>query len=268
MKSRNHIEIGTALIVPALLSILGASALAQQRSMGISAEGIEGQPYTIREIGAIVVQKEKNLEVLFILPEEGRLKEYRDVDIRVGDALLMLNGKRVKTVDDLSSIIEAAETGAELKFGVKSDKDMRMLSFNKADPDRLPKMQTKMVTSGEGAEGGREMSFTSSGGFKGPAVMLAGSGIVAGESDSAVIVAFLMEHAGGMPGGPDIAEGDEFISLQGKRITALDQLEELYDSVKVGDTVSLVLRREGEKITVSFKKREPSAGPRMKMIKK
>lgn len=255
---------GLALGILLALSFLALPAAASAQSMSMQVEGddIEGQPYTIGELGALVFLKSGKLEVFHVLGKEMRPKAYRSVDIQVGDLLIMLNGSRLKTIEDLQSALEGAETGKKLKFGIKRGKDMRMLSFAKADPESLPKMQTKTMSfggDGEGHEGAMKMG--------GAVTMLPGSGIIASLSDSAIVIAALMPDADKAlkEGGANM--GDRIISLQGTKITDLEQLSEIFEGIAVGDEIKLTLANADKEFTVMFKKQKFEGTPGMMMIK-
>jgi hypothetical protein len=166
------------------LASLPNSAHAQKKMvMSVGGEGIEGQPFIIPELGAIVVFKEKKLEVLNVMPDNARPKDYLEVDIKAGDILVMLNGARLKTIEDLKSAHDSASAGDNFKFGIKRGKEMRILQFAKADPKSMPKGHAMT------------MSMDAEGGGGKPLAVLMGSGIIAEESDGKIVIGALMPDA-------------------------------------------------------------------------
>jgi S1-C subfamily serine protease len=214
--------------------------------------------FFLQELGAVIMQDEETIRVDYVAPTDNRTKVYRSVDIESGDIIAMLNGKRVKSVKDLKASYEEAEIGEEIKFGIKRDKRMMIVAFPKADPENAPQQQIMMVKMGEDGEG----TVTAASGPETRVIkMEAGSagntallelGLLLGEDEESLILTDILPHASRRLGGVDMAEGDIVKSLQGKSVTTLDMFADLYESIPVGDTVSLVFQREGMEISVSF----------------
>ncbi len=255
--------IGIALA----FATLPTTSHAQKMVMELDGDSIEGQPYIIAELGAVVVFKNKRLEIMHVMDKHARPKEYLSVDVQAGDRFVMFNGTRLKTLEDLKGAFENAKVGQKLKFGIKRDKGMHMISFAKADPESLPQMSGMTMTidddgpdSEDGADG--DVNFN----FQGEVAMLMGSGIIANETDAGILIGALMPGAQKRFGKVDISKGDRIIKLQGKKITALSQLSELYDKIEVGGSVEFVLANEEGEYTVTFKKRDTQDGPIIKTI--
>lgn len=261
--SSSRTSITTASLALALTLFMAAAfpstAEAQRKMvMSVGGEGIEGQPFIIPELGAIVVSKNSALEVLNVMPEHARPKDYLSVDIKEGDILIMLNGSKLKSIEDLQTAHESLATGEELKFGVKRGKEMRLVKFNKADPAKFPKAQATTMT----IDG-------SAGALDGKVAMLMGTGVVAKNSEGGGIeIAALMPDASANLGGVAVAEGDKIVSLQGTKITELKQLSDLFEKIAIGEEVTLVLANAKEEYTATFKKKKSEGGPGMMMIKK
>jgi len=90
------------------------------------------------ELGAIVTLKEDMIKVDNLLPLEVRPLENREIDIQLGDALLMLNGEHIQTIDDLKRIYGGLNVNNEIKLGIKRKDKTMIIAFNKVDPDNLP----------------------------------------------------------------------------------------------------------------------------------
>lgn len=222
--------------------------------------------FFLQELGALIMQDEETIRIDFVAPADNRTKEYRSVDVESGDVIVMLNGKRVKSVKDLKASYEEAEVGEDIKFGMKRDKRMMIVTFPKADPEKMPQQQMMMVTMD--ADGESTIS-TTSGSETRVIKMEAGSagnlallelGLLLGEDEESLIVTNILPHASKRLGGVDVAEGDVVKSIQGKSVTTLDKFADLYESIPVGDTVSLVFQHEGKEFSASFPRPDAQKG--------
>ncbi len=226
--------------------------------------------FFLQELGALIMQDEESIRVDFVAPADNRAQEYRSVDIESGDVIVMLNGKRVKSVKDLKTSYEEAEVGEEIKFGRKRDKRTMIVTVPKADREKMPQQQMMMVTMDADGEG---TVSTTSGSETRVIKMEAGSagnvallelGLLLGEDEESLIVTDILPHASKRLGGVDVAEGDVVKSIQGKSVTTLDKFADLYESIPVGDTVSLVFQHEGKEISVSFPRPDAQKGIKIK----
>ena len=112
----------------------------------------EGDVFHIPETGTLVV-KEKDHENPVCPPAENRRDPYKGVDLQTGDLILMANGKRVKTIKELTDAYASTSVGAEFKLGIQRGKEMMLVAFPKADPKDLPQRSMRiMTTGGEGTE--------------------------------------------------------------------------------------------------------------------
>lgn len=250
-------------LVAALLTILAASSLTAQMRMMI--EG-DGEIYMLMELGAMIAEDGNKLVVQMVMPANMRPKGYGDVDIQKNDQILMLNGKRMKSVADIKSIIEELKPGDKLSFGLKRGKDMQIISFAKADPKDLPKieMSTSFGPAGDN-EGDGEITIMLGGGSEDDQslAMLSGSGLIASDTDDGVIIAHILPHAADLLGKGTVEKNDLIVTLQGKAPTTAKELSEQYDSIKVGAKITLVISRDGKEHTITFDKPKAEASGMM-----
>ena len=73
-----------------------------------------------------------------------------------------------------------------------------------------------------------------------------------------------MPNAAEATGSEDIKKGDHVLKLQGKAVTTTAELQEMYDAIAVGDTIQLVLGRDGEEHALTLLK----PAPRGRIIKR
>ena len=67
--------------------------------------------HILQEVAAVLMSEEKGVKIDMLLPESVRPKGYDDLDIQQGDRILMVNRKRVKSVEEFQSIYEALQPG-------------------------------------------------------------------------------------------------------------------------------------------------------------
>jgi hypothetical protein len=133
-----------------LIGILSGSTLGQVKIMAKP-----GEICHLDEVGAIVLLKDDKIKVEFVMPTDKRAKAYMNVDIKNADEILMVNGQKVKTPEDIEVIYKALNVGEEFKLGIRRDGNLMIVSYNKADPDDLPKkkmMKLKVVDEGDGVK--------------------------------------------------------------------------------------------------------------------
>ncbi|MBU0983483.1 MAG: PDZ domain-containing protein [candidate division Zixibacteria bacterium] len=61
--------------------------------------------------------------------------------------------------------------------------------------------------------------------------------------------------------GVDLEEGDVLLMCNGKRLKAIEDLEELYDALEVGTEVKFGVRRKGQMLLTKFNKPDPADAP-------
>ncbi len=264
--NQRFLRVGFAVVVILIPAVLIAASPEGSKVIKADADEV----FFLQELGALIMQDEETIRVDFVAPTDNRTKEYRSVDIESGDVIVMLNGKRVKSVKDLRASYEEAEVGEDIKFGMKRDKRMMIVTFPKADPESAPQQQMMMVTMDDDGEG---TVSTTSGSETRVIKMEAGSagnvtllelGLLLGEDEESLIVTDVLPHASKRLGGVEMAAGDIVKSIQGKPVTTLDKFADLYESIPVGDTVSLVFQHDGKDISVSFPRPDAQKGMKIK----
>lgn len=103
-----------------------------------------GKVCPIFEIGAMILDDGVSVRVDRV-SDHMLAKGYKPADLKLGDVVLMINGKSVKSLTDIEDLYKSSEIGATIKLGLKRGEEMLMVSFVKADPATLPKMQKKIV---------------------------------------------------------------------------------------------------------------------------
>ena len=223
-----------------------------------SMDKIVGQPITIGEVGAVIVDNGKELKVLHAMPVEMRPKAYKDIDIKDGDIVLMCNGKRLKTLKELEEAYNATAVAADFKLGVKRGEERMIVlhraafgSFPKADPKDLPKMQMNMSTTEGAMPGGGNVRRMVFGGGGQDIAPLMGLGIIVGKKDDVFKIVGVMQNAAK---GGDFKVDDIVESLNGEKIKSTQQLSALYEKLAVGAKLEIKYQRDGKSMQASLTK--------------
>jgi S1-C subfamily serine protease len=227
--------------------------------------GIQGQPFNMGELGAVIAKDSSGIHVLFIGPSESRPKTYQTVDLQAQDEILMMNGKKLTSIEDLEKGYEAAAIGSTLQFGVKRGGQLMVVSFPKADPKDLPKRQMMIMNDdGKGAKNfkmnGKDLKMAP--GIDEVDHIL---GVLVGVKDKKVVIAAVMPFAMEDPNLKNLTSGDEVLSVGGKPVTSTAQIISAYEEAKVGDKFSFRVMHGGKETEVSVTKQEDTG---VKIIRK
>lgn len=237
------LTISSMVLVAALL--ISGQCTAQTKiikSDGHFNKKMEGNPFLLKELGAVIATEEGAMKVLNVMPPAERKDSYKDVDLRENDVVMMANGKRLSAVKELESIYEGLAVGSELKMGIKRKEEMHLISLKKADPKDLPAMQMKIVRGG--ADDGDDAATF-------PAV-----GVVLKMKGKDIVIDEML------PGETavqklDVKPGDAIVEINGKHCTSLEEYGDEFDAVAVGKNVRWTLRRGEKQHTVTFARPQP-----------
>ena len=208
----------------------------------------------LRELGALCEMTDAGLSVRMAMPSEARPEAYRSLDLREGDVIMAWNGKRLRELATARALYEEAEPGSMVALGVDRDGQKRILRFAKADPAELP---DRMVFRGPGGGHVMVMQTVEVGG--GDVVMIQGLGILAEDHEDEVRVAVVL------PMGENVLrEQDVMVEVVGTAIESAEHLAELVDAVAVGDDLAMVVRRDGEALTLSQPKTQARGEMRLR----
>ncbi len=202
-----------------------------------------GSAFPLPETGALILGQGTELKVAFSPSEQERRDPYKSVDLREGDLILLANGKRVKSIPELTKAYDSTSVGAEFKLGIQRGKEMMIVSFPKADPVAFPKRQMRMITEDE----------------PGVAVFPA-VGILLEEKKGSVVIQDLLPSGTSAVEGLDVKAGDVITAINGKKVGTVEAYSKAYDALEVGAQVTWQTLRGGEVQTITFKKPKPS-GP-------
>jgi len=230
-------------------------------------EGGDGA-FHLKEVQTIFTSKDDTIKVMMVLPERLRPKGYGDIVLKENDEILMVNAKRVKTVQKFEELYNALEIGETLKMGIRRKGELMIESFKKIDPEDMPEGANIMILNDmpgeeEGHEGGMMRTFTMDGGDSEEMRPWFGTGLVLGMEDDKIKIIRIMEGMTGALGKADIKEGDEIKSLNGQKVETLDKFFEMYEKLDTGSKVEIEYARAGKKMQAAFEK--PNVQGRMRM---
>ncbi|MCH7756411.1 PDZ domain-containing protein [candidate division KSB1 bacterium] len=223
----------------------------------------------MKEVQTILTSKDDTIKVMMVLPERLRPQGYGDIVLKENDEILMVNAKRVKTVQKFEELYNALEIGGILKMGIRRKGELMIESFKKIDPEDMPAGANIMIrTDASGGEedhhgGGVMRTFTMAGGDSEDMRPWFGTGLILGEEEGTLIVMRIMEGMSGALGKADIKEGDEIKSLNGNKIETLDKFFEMYEKLDTGSKVEIDYTRAGKRMQAAFEK--PNVQGRMRM---
>jgi len=240
------------------------AANAQQMKM-VTIGGDADGTAMIGELGALIFEDDSTLTVEHIMEADKRPIAYKSVDLQKGDIIMMVNGKRTHTADDFSMVLDSVKAGEDIKLGIRRDKAMKIVSFKRAAPEDMPqiKMDTQALgddgapAEGDGQKTRMVMRSEGGAGSSGQLAVLMDCGLVFKEDGDAVTVAATMPHTKKALAGTEVSEGDRILKLQDKSVTGASMLQDAYDKIDVGTSVSLVLSHDGKEFTVTFDKTNP-----------
>jgi C-terminal processing protease CtpA/Prc len=234
------------LLLVALL-FFAYSSPAQQKIIRMGGPGgnmktFKGEMFDIPELGAMVMKADSgNLRVEHVMPADARPKAYADVDIKSGDEILVLNGKRVKTIKEIESQYKTVPVGGEVKIGLRRGEESIISKFAKADPKDLP--QRKMVIINSDGKGGDMRP-------------LPGLGLVIGKEASGVVVKGVMDDKVKPIADAGVAPGDKIVSIDGKPVKSMEDFAKNYDAVAAGKSTTWIVTHGGKDLTISLTKPE------------
>jgi hypothetical protein len=241
------------LMIAIATSVITANAQTFVTRSDSAAVNIVGEPFNLGELGAVVVDDGKEIRFLHVAPADMRPKAYKDLDVQANDVVLMCNGKRLKTLKELEAAYKEMAVGAEFKMGVRRKEERFIVSFVKANPKDLPKMEMQMATAGGPASGGggvKMQRFTFGGGDD--VAPLMGLGLIIGKKDNVFKIVGIMPNAAQ----GDFQQDDIIESFNGEKIKSTQQLSEIFEKLAIGAKIELQYKRGDKTMHASLTKKE------------
>lgn len=206
----------------------------------------------IRELAVFITQEGDEISVTNMMDVDARPKGYEDIDIQLGDIVMMMNGKRLTAVSDLGKFYKEAKVGETIKLGIKRGEKMLIISFDKVDPEKLPKRKMIIRRSGDGEEQ--------------DILGIPQVGLIIGTKGKDLLITDVLDNAKKELNNADVKEGDKILKLNGEPVSSFQDFSKKYEKLGIGDKVELQTSRSKKNQTITFKKPERKGG--MKIIKK
>lgn len=258
-----------------LLALLAGLSLQSANAQVRMEQRIEGGDgiFHLKEVQTFLTSKDDTIKVITVLPERLRPKGYSEIVLKKNDEILMVNARRVKTVQKLEELYNALEIGGTLKMGIRRKGEFMIESFKKIDPKDMPEGQNIMIRtaapgeeeSQEGHGGMMTRTFTMNAGDSENMRPWFGTGLVLGMEGDKIKVMRILDRTTGVLGKTDVKEGDEITSLNGQKVEALDKFFEMYEKLDTGSKVEIDYARAGKKMQAAFEK--PNVQDRVRMRK-
>lgn len=249
----------TAILAITAIFIMASPGLAQTSTKTMTFTAEDGEITLLPGINAVVRDKDGVLTIEMAPPKHGLPKEFKDVDLKVGDIIFMVNGKTIKSITELNDIIEEVEVGGEIGMGIKRGQDRLIVSMPKADPKAGGKMMVMTQTIG-GEEGDKDELAISSGGQMLNDVTFLNCGLVIRDVEGQPSVVAVMPD---FPTGTDdlkAKDGDALISINGTKAKTAQEISDIFDKVKIGEEIIFVFKRDDKTFDVTVTKEEQPEG--------
>jgi S1-C subfamily serine protease len=205
----------------------------------------------LRELAAMVALTDGKLVVDNVFDKAMRPKGYDAVDIRQGDVILMVNGKRVKSAADLRQEYTSVPTGSSVKLGIQRNEKMLIVSFDKADPAKLPKRN--IIIRHDDGSGSEDM------------MVVPHTGLIIASKGGKVYVDGILPDDSSAVKSSGVKEGDVVTTINGSPVTSFANFSAAYKEIPVGKDVTITTSRKGKTGSFSFKKAD---GGQQRVIKR
>jgi C-terminal processing protease CtpA/Prc len=190
--------------------------------------------FKLPEIGALVVQYNNSNKVQFVAPENARLADYKNIDLRKDDIILTVNGQSVKKIADIKNAYNNLQIGQSFKLGIKRNKQTLSVDIPKADPKNLP--QKKTFSSDKHSDN---------------KILVTGIGVLIINVNEKPMINKLFKKDDEEIKKAGLSEGDLLTQLNGQSINTFTQFKSSWESINPGQDVNL---RFNKTKSISFKK--------------
>lgn len=237
-----------------------------------------GDVVFLSELGAIIIPRDSALVVDVVNQPDQRSKEYKTVDLRKDDKIIMINGKKANALADINTVYDSLAVGQEVKLGIVRGKDRMIVSFVKADASKLPNRQVmsftteggdSMVTEtvhGDGMKGKKVMRF---GPGEGNIAMLTELGLILNETDTKIKIIGIQDDAPASVKSGGVQTEDAVTMIDQTKVGSMKALLAIYDKIKAGTEFTLSIDHGGKTVQVKATKEEQSNQPQIiRTIKK
>ena len=221
---------------------LGEPVTAQmQRSMTFDAS----TSLLIREFTAMLVQNDNAIQVEMRMGGHAPGTNPSETDqLQRGDTILMINGERTRSIEQMREVYEAIPDNEEIKIGERRGDQRFIVRAKKGD----------VPESGPG-----QMVLTLDNNSDSPPTIIPEFGLVLSDNEDQIIVQAVLEQI--MP--EQLKQNDlmgyQIISINGETFENAAAVKSFVDSIEVGAQLELAIEKDGASKTISFAKPEAQA---------
>lgn len=228
-----------SIIITAVITlIITTNVFTQQMYMATSADG---PVLFLDELAVVLKEKNKAVTIDFAGPATSRKEEYRKLDLLKGDKVLMVNGKKVTSMDDVKKIYENMKNGEIIKMGLSRNDQMMMAAFKKGDVEQ--------------SHGGRQISTKITGDPKNmfPVMEL---GFIVQFINDKLVVSNMLPMKPKLISNAGVKEGDEITKINGNAVKTIERFKTQYSKIKTGEDFEITFNQNGKEIKAAGKKPE------------
>ena len=128
-----------SLVAYLIAIFLGGMAVSQAVGQELVVKEQKFEGLEILELGAIVTPSADGPRVADVVPDAGRLEEYRGVNLQSGDLIVSVNGQLTKKLSDLQAILDPLVPGDTIRLALQRLGSFAVASYVVAAPEEAEK---------------------------------------------------------------------------------------------------------------------------------
>ena len=236
---KTHTMQKTVLRLASLFLVLLPSLAIGQQTMTFDAS----TSFILPEYEAIIVEEEGQLKVEFLMAPPSSTNDPLEDTIKKGDLILMMNGSRLTTIDEIRASYDGLSEGDEIKIGIRRGQERFILRKEKGNVPEHGGGRMVMSMDMQLEEGVDP-------------VVVPELGLMLVETNDQIeilssIPPLLPEELKSKE-----VEGYAIVSVNGENFESVDELKFYIEKLAEGDTIDLTMNKAGDEIAVSFAKQK------------
>ena len=191
--------------------------------------------FNLPEVGALIVQFKNTNKVQLVAPENARLAQYKNIDLRKDDIILSVNGQHLNKIAEIKNAYYKLNIGQDFKLEIKRNKQTLYVDILKADPKILPQKKTFSPN---------EQHFDNK-------VLINGIGLLIINVNEKPMINKFFNKDNNEIKNARLSEGDLLTSMNGQPVKSFSLFKSSWESISVGQDVNLQFNKTK---SISFKK--------------
>ncbi|MBI5727697.1 MAG: PDZ domain-containing protein [Ignavibacteriales bacterium] len=201
-----------------------------------------GGVFNLPEIGGVILGDNGKVFFDMMMPADDRKAEYKSLDIKKDDVILMMNSKKITSIKEVEEMYNGAKPGDEVKFGLNRAGKNFLVSFKKGDPSQFQGMRTIIKTSDGAGKGISPIDEI---------------GILAEEKEGKVFLTDILPFAPEALKNSGAKEQDVIVSINGTKTRSIKEVKKQLEKIGKGEKFTLGLQSGGKQKSISLKKEKP-----------